>query len=74
VTVSSTSSTDSTARDSAVTFAESVESNGLETEDGDAAALGWRGAPAETKDASNNTTAAIKSRTPITPNGKEILV
>jgi len=45
-----------------------------ENEDGDAAALGSRGVAASIEDASNNTIAAIESRTRITPNGKETLV
>jgi hypothetical protein len=64
----------SRAADSAVTFANSVESKRGENEDGYAAALGWCCAAAKTEDASNNPIAAAESTTRITPNGKEILV
>ncbi len=62
------------AANSAVTFAEPVESNAEESEDGDATPFGLRGTPARAEDASNNSIAANESRTRITPNGKETLV
>jgi hypothetical protein len=57
-----------------VTFAAAFESNEVENEDGNSAALERGSAAATPEDASNNTIAAVESTTRITPNGKEILV
>src|SRR5260370_25783126 len=62
------------AANSAVTFAEPVESNAEESEDGDATPFGLRGTPARAEDASNNSIAANQSRTRLTPNGKGTLL
>ena len=58
--------------EAAETFEESAESN--EEEDGDATALGWRGAATSTEYASKKNIVASESRTRITPNGKDSLV